>query len=458
MNYQSKKSYVEEKSERSGDINEDYENIKDFTSSSKSKNSKYSSDVKLSEKRERSKGSTKISQKTYKEKKISESQKQFMEVNEMSETQIGREKEELKKEIESKQKRLNYLEIYEKIKNEMNKEIQKSLIEESKNNKFNNTKEEILKIIKKVTIIFYKKKEKSFNPQVKNMVKNDINNMLEQIKNDDEVNFETISKSQYFVNNSKNTEFSNINLDENIYLNNSSKSINKSENIKKSNKSKNEENNENIKNYKTNRSINSDGYNNRNNKRKEESDDEENNKTIVKNTYKNTKINKYSYKCLTNNLNFALQKGIKEGNFLIEIENNGLFPWPKNKTFLVNDRFKSNINIQNIQLDPLNPHQKTSVNIFLSHMNQYNPGKYNIHLDFMVNGKKYDESILINIEVTENINKIKHKTIIKAIRDEYYFTKSDFSDTVIGNAIEKYKNFEEAEVTLFENKFKCARK
>ena len=452
MKNQSKKLYVEDRSERSGGIYEDYE---DFISSSKSKNSKYSNDVKLSEKRERPKGSTKISQKAYKEKKISESQKEFMEVNEMSETQIGREKEELKKEIESKQKRLNYLEIYEKIKNEMNKEIQKSLIEESKNNKFNNTKEEILKIIKNVTIIFYKKKEKSFNPQVKNMVKNDINNMLEQIKNDNEVNFETILKSQYFVNSSINSEVNNINLDENIYLNNSHKSINKSENIKKSNKSKNEEINDN---YKTNRSIKSEGYNYKNNKRKENSDDEENNKTIVKNTYKNTKINKYSYKCLTNNLNFALQKGIKEGNFLIEIENNGLFPWPKNKTFLVNDRFKSNINIQNIQLDPLNPHQKTSVNIFLSHMNQYKPGKYNIHLDFMVNGKKYDESILINIEVTENINKIKHKTIIKAMRDEYNFTKSDFSDTVIGNAIEKYKNFEEAEVTLFENKFKYARK
>ena len=91
-------------------------------------------------------------------------------------------------------------------------------------------------------------------------------------------------------------------------------------------------------------------------------------------------------------------------------------------------------------------------------MNQYKSGKYIIHLDFMVNGKKYDESILINIEVTENINKIKHKTIIEAMRNEYDFTKSDFSDTVIGNAIEKYKNFEEAEVILFENKFKYARK
>ena len=51
-----------------------------------------------------------------------------MEINEMSLTQIGREKEKIKKEIETNQKKLNYLEIYEKLKNEMNKEIQKALI------------------------------------------------------------------------------------------------------------------------------------------------------------------------------------------------------------------------------------------------------------------------------------------------------------------------------------------
>ena len=94
MKNQSKKSYREDRRESSGGIYEDYENIKDFTSSSKSKNSKYSSDVKLSEKLERPKGSTKLSRKTYKEKKISESQKEFMEVNEMSETQIGRKKKQ----------------------------------------------------------------------------------------------------------------------------------------------------------------------------------------------------------------------------------------------------------------------------------------------------------------------------------------------------------------------------
>ena len=35
-----------------------------------------------------------------------------------------------------------------------------------------------------------------------------------------------------------------------------------------------------------------------------------------------------SYKCLTNNLDFAIQKGIKEGIFSIEIENNGALTCP----------------------------------------------------------------------------------------------------------------------------------
>lgn len=407
-------------SQRSGGLNEDNENIDNITSSSKSKNTKYSSNTKLSEKRERSKESTKISENPYKQKKISDSQKEFLKVKEMTDTQIGREKDELKKEIEAKQKMLNYLEIYEKIKNEMNKEIKKTLIKESKNSKFNNNKDKILKIVKEITLIVYKKKEKSLNSQVKNMIKEDINNFLEQIKNFDEINFDTILKSQYFDNDKKNTGVSDINLDESKYkdLNNTQKSKNKSEYIKKSKTSQNEE------------------YN----------------------TYKNSKINKYSIKLLTNNLNFAIQKGIKEGIFTIEIENNGSFPWPQNKAFLVIDNFKSNINIQNIELDPLNPGEKASVNVLLNQMDKYGPGKYNIHLDFMVDGKKYCESILINIEVTENINKVKHKTIIIAFRNYYDFTKSVFSDTRIGNELDIHQNFENAEHTLFKEEFNKHRK
>ena len=420
MKSQSKKSYMGDMSQRSGGLNEDNENIDNITSSSKSKNTKYSSNTKLSEKRERSKESTKISENPYKQKKISDSQKEFLKVKEMTDTQIGREKDELKKEIEAKEKKLNYLEIYEKIKNEMNKEIKKTLIKESKNSKFNNNKYKILKIVKEISLIVYKKKEKSLNSQVKNMIKEDINNFLEQIKNFDEINLDTVLRSQYFDNDKKNTGVSDINLDESKYkdLNNTQKSKNKSEYIKKSKTSQNEE------------------YN----------------------TYKNSKINKYSIKLLTNNLNFAIQKGIKEGIFTIEIENNGSFPWPQNKAFLVIDNFKSNINIQNIELDPLNPGEKASVNVLLNQMDKYGPGKYNIHLDFMVDGKKYCESILINIEVTENINKVKHKTIIIAFRNYYDFTKSVFSDTRIGNELDIHQNFENAEHTLFKEEFNKHRK
>ena len=113
------------KSKKSLGINEDPEIIRDNASCSKMKKT---SKIKLSEKRERTPESSDIQEKSYKEKKISESQKEFMEVNEMSLTQIGREKEKIKKEIETNQKKLNYLEIYEKLKNEMNKEIQKPLL------------------------------------------------------------------------------------------------------------------------------------------------------------------------------------------------------------------------------------------------------------------------------------------------------------------------------------------
>ena len=113
------------KSKKSLGINEDPEIIRDNASCSKMKKT---SKIKLSEKRERTPESSDIQEKSYKEKKISESQKDFMEVNEMSLTQIGREKEKIKKEIEKNQKKLNNLEIYEKLKNEMNKEIQKPLL------------------------------------------------------------------------------------------------------------------------------------------------------------------------------------------------------------------------------------------------------------------------------------------------------------------------------------------
>ena len=460
---------------KSGCINEVYQKKKDVKSNSKSKNSNNSSNIKLSEKRERLKESSKISEKAYKEKKISESQKEFMEVNDMSSTQIGREKDQLKKEIEAKQKRLNYLEIYEKIKNEMHKEIKKTLIKESKISKYNITKDNIFKIVKEVTINFYKKKEKNLEPKIKTMVKKDMDNMLELIKNFDEIDLETVLTSQYLDTGNKKEGLNDINLDENKDedLNNPKKSTNRTKNTEKQKKSQKQENNgnneesynpinRNIKSeeynnknseesYKPKRIIKSGGYKNKNYNNNEDLEDAENNKTIVKNSYKNSKINKYSYKLLTDNMNFAIQKGIEEGIFEIEIENNGSSPWPQNKAFLVIDNNKSNLNIQNIELEPLKPGEMSSVKILLNHMDKYKPGKYYIHLDFLVDGKKYGGNILINIEVTENINKIKYKTIIIAFKDYYGFSTSTFSDTRIANVFHANQNFENTEKELFED-------
>ena len=431
------------KSKKSLGISEDPEIIRDNASCSKMKKT---SKIKLSEKRERTPESSDIQEKSYKEKKISESQKEFMEVNEMSLTQIGREKEKIKKEIEKNQKKLNYLEIYEKLKNEMNKEIQKALIKESRNSKFNFDKDKVFKIIKEVSLNIYKKKEKSLNSQVKSQIKEDMDNMLDQINNMDNLNIGTVLSTQYFGTNNKNTEINEINLDENKDLINKEKSIRVSE-IQKNNKKEKNDNSElkkSSKSQKVENIILNDSTFFENSK-----------KTIVKNPSQKSKIYEYSYRCLTNNLNFAIQKGMKRGIFSIEIENNGLLAWPQNKTFLEIDNSKSSIkNIQKFPLSPLNSREKTSLNILVNHMDKYKPSKQCIYLDFKVDGKKYGESILLNIEVTENINKIKFKSIIKAFRDDFDFTTSVFSDTAIGNALAEYQNFEDAEVTIFEDRFK----
>ena len=137
-------------------------------------------------------------------------------------------------------------------------------------------------------------------------------------------------------------------------------------------------------------------------------------------------------------------KGTKEGIFSLELENNGSFPWPKNKTFLEFDDSKENINIHKNVLVPLNPGYKTEVIIILNNLDKINLGKYYICLVFKVDGREYGDTLLVNIEVTDNINKNKHKTIIKALRNEYDFTNTMFSNTMIGDALEEFKTFEGA--------------
>ena len=163
-------------------------------------------------------------------------------------------------------------------------------------------------------------------------------------------------------------------------------------------------------------------------------------------------FNNYSFKCLTQNLNFTMVKGTNEAVFKLTFENDGEFPWPKDKTFLSTDESKSNIKIQDILLDPVNPLCQYTFDIKFSNINYHPIGKYYCYLNFIADGKKFGNSILINVEIIEN-NKEKYKPIINVVRDEYFLDKNVASDTMIVFALEKTKTIEGAFEYIIEKKY-----
>ena len=154
-------------------------------------------------------------------------------------------------------------------------------------------------------------------------------------------------------------------------------------------------------------------------------------------------FNDYSFKCLSTNLNFSIYKGTNELKFKLKLENNGSFPWPKNKTILSTDKSKSNIKIKEIILDPLNPGISCDFDALFRNMSQLSEGKYYSNLEFKVCGKKYGNNILINVEIFEDKKK-KYEPVINVVRDEYLLDKNEVSDTVIAEGIDKTKTIEGA--------------
>ena len=113
----------------------------------------------------------------------------------------------------------------------------------------------------------------------------------------------------------------------------------------------------------------------------------------------NINFDQYSFKCLTDNLNYKMMEGTKEVSFRIELENNGEFPWPINETFLLTDKTKSKIQCQKICLDPLNPKAKQFFYIKFKNMDKLSPGIYKNSLVFYAKKKKFGDNITIQIEV-----------------------------------------------------------
>ena len=101
-------------------------------------------------------------------------------------------------------------------------------------------------------------------------------------------------------------------------------------------------------------------------------------------------------------------------------------------------------------MEPLNPGCQSAFDIKFRNMNKLPVGKYYSYLDFKVNGKKYGNSILINVEIIEK-NKKKNDSMINLIRDEYSLDKKIASDTMIDDAFDKTKTFEGAFQYIIDN-------
>jgi len=107
----------------------------------------------------------------------------------------------------------------------------------------------------------------------------------------------------------------------------------------------------------------------------------------------------YSFRCLTDNLNYKIRKGTRDSSIKIELENNGKSRWPENEIFLLADEANSTIERKKIiRLCPLNPKEKSSVNIQFN-LDGLKLGIYKNCLSFYAKGKKIGNNISINIEI-----------------------------------------------------------
>ena len=152
--------------------------------------------------------------------------------------------------------------------------------------------------------------------------------------------------------------------------------------------------------------------------------------------------NNYSYQCLTDELDFSVNQGVKDAIFDIELKNNGNFPWPKNESFLISNSLSDKI-VNKIKLEPLNPGKVYTFSIYFNDLDALKPGKYNTYLDFNVKNKKYGETILIIFEIVEKKEEnqeIKFNPIVAGFRNIFHINEKTLSDEVIEKALKENNN------------------
>ena len=402
---------------------------------------------------------------SFKKKSISSNGPQSSNKMDWTCSQIIREKDKLKQQIENLTNELNELEEFEKAKKEISKRIRQSICRK-------NGKDTILDDDEKKNIIkeemdnYWNENEKKLMPIFQSLTPKSKKNILRETQK-----LEDMYTDIYVKNKEVHEEIKcekcftkpiigdryicricqNYNLCEKCYKMNQVSQEHNHQFIKCKNKAqeKIKEENENC------IDINEDEENSRNNLN--ETKIVEKNNTGMKEIdlvqkKDNDKINNYSYKCITKDLKLKMKKGTKEVSFKLELENNGSSSWPENKTFLEVEISKSNINTDKIILSPLKPGDKCDVDILFKHMSKINPGKFQCCLSFILDDKKYGNDIDIEIEVYDEDSKnFKSNSVIVAFRDEYGIKKDIISDDDIYRGLIKHQTFENAYKSIIKN-------
>ena len=364
--------------------------------------------------------------------------KKIVKINEeikmITSTKIVKKKEKIKREIEEKQKSLNLLEKFEKIKKELSVLLKASLYKKLNNSKIiydNREKQTVINDIRYMFNEYWKDNQKelkplyqSLNPENKKIVNNQLKVFEKQILNEYLNSSETIKSSK---NKKKSIIDDDMSIKEKDLIKKklSSKSMKKEkyadENDLKENE--NQEQNDIGKNINSEKKNYMDNQNDNNNEIYQSKKDEIKNDINSENEFNN-----YSFNCLTKELDLVASKGTKQVVFTLELENNGKFPWPKNKTTLSNDLTKSIIQMKEIVLKPLNPGEITSVNVMLNEIDKFKAGEYYCYLDFKVDGKNYGNNIVIKIKITDKDIKSENETVIEVSKKHYNLPKSIASD------------------------------
>jgi hypothetical protein len=365
-------------------------------------------------------------------------------------SQIVREKDKLKKQIENLTNELNELEEFESAKKEISKRIRQSICIKNGKELGDNEKKNI---IREEMDNYWNENEKKLMPIFQSLPLKSKKNILRETQKLEEMYTDIYVKNKQVHEEIKCEKCFTKPIIGNRYICRICQNYNLCEKCYKKNQVSQEHNHQFIK-FKSKALEKIEEENENCLDIHEDAEKNNNGMKEIDLVHKkdNDKINNYSYKCITKDLKLKMKKGTREVSFKLELENNGSSPWPENKTFLEVEISKSNINTDKITLNPLKTGDKCCVDILFKHMGKINPGKFQCCLSFILDDKKYGNEINIEIEVYDEDSKnFKSNSVVVAFRDEYGIKKDIISDDEIYRGLIKHQTFENAYKSIIKN-------